>query len=104
MKEILLTHTEDCIIGRRLNAFATEPLGPCICGVDEAFAEIKRLKRERDEAQDRNECVVCMERPRAVVFLPCEHCAVCASCAAALQECPNCRATITTRITIANSS
>ena len=65
---------------------------------------LAKVKHERDEAQIRNECVVCMDRPRAVLFLPCEHCAVCASCADALQECPNCRATITTRITIANSS
>ena len=65
---------------------------------------LAKVKHERDEAQIRNECVVCMDRPRAILFLPCEHCAVCASCADALQECPNCRATIKTRITIANSS
>ena len=44
------------------------------------------------------------DAPRAVVFGPCDHFLACASCAAALQECPNCRATITTRTTIANSS
>ena len=65
--------------------------------------------RERDEAQDRNECIVCMERPRAVLLVcapprVCNHLLVCTTCAAALAECPNCRATITTRTPIANSS
>ena len=60
--------------------------------------------RERDEAQARAECIVCMERPRAVHFLPCKHLLVCATCAAALTECPNCRVTITTRLTAANLS
>ena len=71
--------------------------------------ELARATRERDEAQDRNECIVCMERPRAVLLVcepprVCNHLLVCTTCAAALAECPNCRATITTRITVANSS
>ena len=44
------------------------------------------------------------DAPRSVLFGPCNHYLACASCAAALAECPNCRATITTRTTIANSS
>ena len=58
--------------------------------------------RERDEAQDRNECIVCMERPRAVVFQPCNHCVVCATCAT--DKCPFCNGAVADRITIANSS
>ena len=46
---------------------------------------LARVKHERDEAQTRNECIVCMDLPRAVFFLPCNHCVVCASCADALQ-------------------
>ena len=59
--------------------------------------------RERDEAQDRNECIVCMERPRAVVFRPCEHFLVCATCAAA-DACPFCALAVEDRITVANLS
>ena len=63
-------------------------------------------KLENEALEDRLLCTICMEAdaPRAVVFEPCNHFLACASCAAALQECPNCRATITTRITIANLS
>ena len=38
-----------------------------------ALAKVTRERddaaRERDEAQDRNECIVCMERPRAVLLV-----------------------------------
>ena len=65
---------------------------------------LAQVKHERDEAQTRNECIVCMDHPRAVLFLPCNHCVVCASCADALQECPFCNGAVAGRITIANSS
>ena len=65
-----------------------------------------KVKRENEALEDRLLCTICMEAdaPRTVVFGPCNHFLACASCAAALQECPNCRAPITTRTTIANSS
>ena len=65
-----------------------------------------KVKRENEALEDRLLCTICMEAdaPRTVVFGPCNHFLACNSCADALQECPNCRATITTRITIANSS
>ena len=65
-----------------------------------------QIKREKEALEDRVLCTICMEAdaPRTVLFGPCNHFLACASCAAALQECPNCRATITTRTTIANSS
>ena len=65
-----------------------------------------QVKREKEVLEDRVLCTICMEAdaPRTVLFGPCNHFLACASCAAALTECPNCRATITTRTTIANSS
>ena len=67
---------------------------------------LAQVKQEKEALEDRLLCTICMEAdaPRAVVFGPCDHFLACASCAAALQECPNCRAPITTRTTIANSS
>ena len=67
---------------------------------------LAKVKLENEALEDRLLCTICMEAdaPRAVVFGPCDHFLACASCAAALQECPNCRAPITTRTTIANSS
>ena len=73
---------------------------------DATAGALVQVKREKEALEDRLLCTICMEAdaPRTVVFGPCNHYLACASCAAALQECPNCRATITTRTTIANSS
>ena len=44
------------------------------------------------------ECMVCMDRPRAALLLPCRHSIVCAGCAAELlgraSSCPLCRTPI----------
>ena len=44
------------------------------------------------------ECMVCMDRPRAALLLPCHHSIVCAGCAAELlgraSSCPLCRTPI----------
>ena len=73
---------------------------------DATAGALVQVKREKEALEDRLLCTICMEAdaPRTVLFGPCNHFLACASCAAALQECPNCRATITTRTTIANSS
>ena len=73
---------------------------------DATAGALVQVKREKEVLEDRLLCTICMEAdaPRSVVFGPCNHYLACASCATALQECPNCRATITTRTTIANSS
>ena len=73
---------------------------------DATAVDLGRVKRENEALEDRLLCTICMEAdaPRSVLFGPCNHYLACASCAAALAECPNCRATITTRTPIANSS
>jgi hypothetical protein len=70
---------------------------------DATAGALVQVKRERDEAQDRNECIVCMERPRAVLFEPCRHLLVCTTCAAA-DACPYCAIAVEERITVANLS
>ena len=73
---------------------------------DATGGALVQVKREKEALEDRILCAICMEAdaPRSVLFGPCDHLVACASCAAELAECPNCRATITTRTTIANSS
>lgn len=47
-----------------------------------------------DDAPESSVCVVCFERMRAVVFVPCSHLAVCLTCARTLMPsplCPVCR-------------
>ena len=67
------------------------------------LAKVKQEKgaaeQQREEACDRVLCTVCMEVERNVLFLPCQHAATCAGCAAdeLLEKCPICRATIETK-------
>ena len=65
-----------------------------------------KVKRGNEALEDRLLCTICMEAdaPRTVLFGPCNHFLACASCAAALHECPNCRVPITARTSIANTS
>ena len=46
------------------------------------------------EGGDDPSCVVCLERPRAVVLLPCRHLSMCALCAAGVSTCPMCRSAV----------
>ena len=73
---------------------------------DATAGALVQVKREKEALEDRLLCTICMEAdaPRTVLFGPCNHFLACASCAAALQECPNCRVPITARTAIANTS
>ena len=57
----------------------------------------KRVKIEKELLQDRLLCVVCQERKRSVVFLPCSHFVLCGLCPG-IDECPICRRQVVTRI------
>lgn len=49
---------------------------------------------EEEELPAHLVCVVCLDAPHDVVFLPCAHRCTCSECAAMLQECPVCRAPV----------
>ena len=57
-------------------------------------------EQQREEAQDRLQCAVCVDAERSVVFLPCSHVVVCGGCAAQLDECPLCRTAIEQKLAI----
>lgn len=46
------------------------------------------------------ECTVCMDKERSILLEPCKHLALCESCANKCQECPLCRATITSKVKV----
>ncbi|XP_076044930.1 baculoviral IAP repeat-containing protein 2-like isoform X1 [Oratosquilla oratoria] len=51
----------------------------------------KELVEELERLKESRMCKVCMDCEMDVVFLPCAHMVVCASCAVALTACPICR-------------
>eukprot|EP00993_Chasmostoma_nieuportense_P004354 NODE_5028_length_708_cov_23.079174_g4865_i0.p1 GENE.NODE_5028_length_708_cov_23.079174_g4865_i0~~NODE_5028_length_708_cov_23.079174_g4865_i0.p1 ORF type:complete len:184 (+),score=48.76 NODE_5028_length_708_cov_23.079174_g4865_i0:70-552(+) len=48
--------------------------------------------------QDKINCCICFEHPKAVILMPCQHEATCAGCADRLETCPVCRTPITQSI------
>eukprot|EP00795_Rhopilema_esculentum_P015666 gene15666-6954_t len=57
--------------------------------------EFEKLRKETvDSAENGNECVICMERPRNIVILNCGHICVCKTCGDVLVTCPICRAQV----------
>ncbi|EGB09765.1 hypothetical protein AURANDRAFT_71342 [Aureococcus anophagefferens] len=65
-------------------------------GGDAAAHRDKRAKMEA--ADEATTCVVCRDRPRSLVLLPCAHACLCSACATSIRatskSCPICRATI----------
>jgi len=53
---------------------------------------------DKDLRLDGNECVICMENCKEVVFDPCRHRCACQSCASKLRSCPICRRNIAKRL------
>ncbi|CAC5373528.1 BIRC2_3 [Mytilus coruscus] len=52
---------------------------------------IRSLEEENQNLKDQQTCKICLDKPIAIVFLPCGHMASCANCAPALRRCPICR-------------
>eukprot|EP00808_Paulinella_micropora_P005326 g79362.t1 len=51
-----------------------------------------------DEALRRKQCVVCLEEPACIVFLPCKHMKTCPDCSRRLETCPLCRTKIASKL------
>ena len=50
-----------------------------------------------------NVCIICKERERNIVFIPCDHLACCEPCAVEIiSKCPICRQNITNKIKVYN--
>ena len=60
--------------------------------------ELSVAEEEREAAQSRLQCAVCMEAERDTVLLPCSHVVACAGCATQLTQCPVCRTAIHSRV------
>lgn len=69
-------------------------------GFKENEVVLPSVPSERSPQRDSSSCVICLEKPRNVVILPCFHVALCDDCVRSLQksteaECPVCRLRIT---------
>jgi hypothetical protein len=62
------------------------------------MTQVQLLRQEKEQRM----CVICQEREKSVVLLPCRHMCLCAECALHdhLQQCPLCRRRIEDRISV----
>ena len=58
--------------------------------------DISKIKIHTDE--DSNECIICMDTEKQIVFDPCGHLYSCNNCSAKVNKCPICRSIIINRI------
>ena len=77
---------------QQVSAMSATEVARLLVGLGDVLAQANARMREVSM------CSVCMEAPRAVVFLPCRHLATCVVCSKALTECSLCRAPIKDRI------
>ena len=47
---------------------------------------------------ERRKCVICCERDKCVVLLPCKHMSLCKECSEKVNECPVCKVAVADRI------
>lgn len=93
-----------------MNPAATQGAGPNQPSgsvLEQLKASMAELCMEDDElVADDHLCVVCLERPRDEVLVPCGHMVLCQDCCADIMastnECPMCRETIEDHCTITN--
>jgi hypothetical protein len=57
-------------------------------------AETAQLKEENERLKNERLCVVCLDKVKNIIFLPCAHLAACLECSFSLQNCPMCRTKI----------
>ncbi|KAI6221003.1 Leucine-rich repeat (LRR) protein [Aphelenchoides fujianensis] len=68
---------------------ASTPPSDSSASLDQLQAELRLARIREAELESNNLCIVCMERPRETLFLPCEHLVVCSDPACRnLSTCP----------------
>ncbi|KAL8456009.1 hypothetical protein Emag_000138 [Eimeria magna] len=60
----------------------------------------ERQQQLQQEAESRLLCLLCVDRKRRVVLLPCAHFYLCPACSAGVSVCPLCRAPIARRLLV----
>jgi hypothetical protein len=58
-------------------------------------AVVERIKQKvKEEVEDKSKCLICFDRTRGIIFVPCGHKVCCTQCSNQVKNCPICRANI----------
>jgi hypothetical protein len=56
---------------------------------------VERIKQKvKEEVEDKSKCLICFDRTRGIIFVPCGHKVCCTQCSNQVKNCPICRANI----------
>jgi len=56
---------------------------------------LERIKKKmKEEVDDKTKCLICCDRTKAIIFVPCGHRVCCVQCSNEVHTCPVCRAPI----------
>ena len=56
--------------------------------------DIKEIKEENKRMKDAKVCMICKDKARVKMFLPCAHLTTCELCWLACKRCPQCKSNI----------
>jgi hypothetical protein len=80
---------------QELALLAADELVPMEVKVKRLEKRAQRMKERLSQEVDSSKCVICFERKRDTVIMPCSHFAVCRDCGSQLKNrCPICRESI----------
>jgi len=85
-----------------INADATKRREPEPSPVDSSVADeiMQAIKKQKEDEDDANNCVICLSCKKNVLLLPCKHLCICTSCSPKATDCPLCRTKIENRTTV----
>ena len=73
---------------------------------EELFGAMKRVTAKKAEAvvqekeAEKKLCIICMEKPRDIVFVDCSHLCCCQACSDKVTNCPLCRKQVTSKLKV----
>ena len=57
---------------------------------DDSMLIVQQLQEQLERERESKQCVVCMDRPRSMMMVPCKHFCACETCSSRLRKCPMC--------------
>lgn len=64
------------------------------------LARVQEAKQQLEQAVDEKLCCICLDEDKSVMFEPCRHVSVCASCSAHIRICPLCKTVATRKVSV----
>lgn len=61
---------------------------------------LEQARAQAEEEEEQKQCIVCMDKPRGVLLVPCGHFSLCKDCSGRFDACPSCNTHIATKVNV----